>query len=140
MSNDPLYAEKVLDSIKKDLTIENIQQLMFKYKQQAEEWYPNIRFEENPNTESITLILVIGDQNDPVNCLATQQRWQVHRPIPFRMTPPRLRSRGHPCRRHRAHAKTRSDWDSSGEFPPPFRRQATARLRSVPLFAGRFAA
>lgn len=70
MSNDPLYAEKVLDSIKKDLTIENIQQLMFKYKQQADEWYPNIRFEENPNTESITFILVIGDQNDPVNCMS----------------------------------------------------------------------
>src|SRR5574343_476719 len=67
--SEPLVAEKVLDGVKKDLTIENIQRLMLEYKDLADAWAPKFSFNINAHDgNAVSFTLMLGDQNNPASC------------------------------------------------------------------------
>ena len=66
MTSGPLNHELILDSVKKDLSIENMQKAMAQYKAIACEWIPQISIDENAdNGNAVQFKLVVGDPSVP---------------------------------------------------------------------------
>ncbi len=66
MSHGPMYYENILDSVKKDLNIENLMQHLSIVKAQADAWVPNFSVDTDANSgESVQFKLHVGDQAKP---------------------------------------------------------------------------
>lgn len=66
MTTGPIHVENVLDSVKKDLTIENLQQLLIQYKDLADGWVPQFSFDTEANGgKSVQFQVVVGDKSKP---------------------------------------------------------------------------
>ena len=61
----PLESEKVLDGVKKDLTIENLLNELELFKSRAFSWEPQISIENNPNKPDVVFKLILGDKRNP---------------------------------------------------------------------------
>ena len=61
----PLESEKVLDSVRKDLTIENLLDELELFKSKAYAWEPQISISNKPNSDEVVFKIALGDPRKP---------------------------------------------------------------------------
>lgn len=66
MEKGPIYVENILDGVKKDLNIENLQMALAQCKELAFGWVPQFSFDTEANDgKSVQFQLVVGDKSNP---------------------------------------------------------------------------
>lgn len=68
MTHGPLHGELLLDSVKKDLSIDNLQKLLNDWRDLALKWVPQIEIDNDANNgNSIQFKLIVGDPSKPAD-------------------------------------------------------------------------